>query len=147
MSFPILRVRALIKKDEHLLLARLEDRPVAFLPGGRVAAAETLEFAIQRELIEETGSSASALTYLGAIEHHWEEKGRIINDLTHFFYAEGPGWSLSNTPICDDEGVIMFWLPVSQINDSQIQPAIQKDFIVRFLMGDRSPWWATVRDV
>ena len=147
MSFPTLRVRALVEKEGHLLLAQLAERRVAFLPGGRVASEETLEFALQRELIEETGSSAAVLTYMGAIEHIWEEDGRVKHDLSHFFYAEGPGWSTSHVPVCNDEGVTMFWAPLSELSALPIQPSIQKKFIERFFQGDRSPWWATVRDV
>ena len=55
-----LRVRALIVREEHLLLCRLSSRPVAFLPGGRVEAGETLEAAMRRELIEETGVDPGA---------------------------------------------------------------------------------------
>jgi len=55
-----LRVRALIVREEHLLLCRLSSRPVVFLPGGRVEAGETLEAAMRRELIEETGVDPGA---------------------------------------------------------------------------------------
>jgi 8-oxo-dGTP pyrophosphatase MutT (NUDIX family) len=135
-----------VHKNGFVLIARLGTRPVAFLPGGRVEPGETLQFAMCRELREETGCEAAALSYLGCIEHIWAEGETIIHDLTHFFLADTPTLTPESTPLCADDGVEMFWMPVASIEQTPIEPSAQKVFIRRAIAGDKTPWWAFVED-
>jgi 8-oxo-dGTP diphosphatase len=143
-SLPALRVRAIVNKDGSILMARLTVRPVAFLPGGRVEPGETLEVALRRELIEETGATAATLSYLGCIENLWMEHSRTIHDRTHFFLADVPALSPEVTPTCNDDGVEMFWMPIEHLEKTPVKPRIQKAFIRHTINGDRSAWWAFV---
>ncbi len=146
-SFPILRVRALIKKDGHLLDARTPDDGAEFLPGGRVETGESLEAALCREILEETGAKIDSFLYLGSVENVWLSNSRPVHDLNHFFLVECSTLSISNTPQCVDEGVELFWMPVKNIEQSSIRPRIVKKFINQTLQGQKEPWWAFIDEV
>ena len=147
MTVPVtLRVRALIVREEHLLLCRLKSRSVAFLPGGRVESGEILESAMRRELVEETGSDPGELRYLGVIEHLWTEGRRPIHDLNHFFHASCGALQPSVVPRCDDEDAEMFWVPRRALRGQPIKPNAAIALIEGWLSGDRGIWWATEND-
>jgi len=142
MSYPTLRVRALIVRDGHVLLARLLCRPVAFLPGGRVEPGEPVEDALRREVQEECGVSAERIEYLGAVENLWNENGRRIHDLSHFFLVEAAALRASFTPQCNDEGVELYWAPAAQVQVEPVKPESVKRLLCGWLDGRRDAWWA-----
>ncbi|TWG94668.1 ADP-ribose pyrophosphatase YjhB (NUDIX family) [Mesorhizobium sp. J18] len=64
-------VSVALRKGERLLLVRRGREPARGLhafPGGRIEAGETAEEAVRRELIEETGLEAGALSLLREID-------------------------------------------------------------------------------
>jgi 8-oxo-dGTP diphosphatase len=142
MSYPTLRVRALIVDDGHILLARLQSRPVAFLPGGRVEPGEAMADALRREVREECGAAAECIQYLGAVENVWSEDGRRIHDLTHFFLVESAALRASVTPQCNDEGVELYWVAAAQVHAEPLKPESMKRLLCGWLNGRRDTWWA-----
>ena len=78
---PVRAVSAAIYHDGRFLLVRRGHAPARGLyafPGGRVEAGETLEEAVRRELLEETGAQLSDVTHLIDLELASEqETGRI----------------------------------------------------------------------
>jgi 8-oxo-dGTP diphosphatase len=146
MSRPTLRVRALLVSAGHILLARLQVRPVAFLPGGRVEPGEALMDALSREVKEECGAVAEKIAYLGVAENIWRENGRRMHDLSHFFLVESRDLDPSVTPRCNDEGVEMYWIPSSQMKHEPIKPESVKQLLCNWLDGARNTWWAYERE-
>jgi 8-oxo-dGTP pyrophosphatase MutT (NUDIX family) len=141
---PTIRVRALIRIEDSILICRLFNREIAFLPGGRVEAGEDLLSAIQREILEEAGVRPTKLAYLGAIEHTWAEAGMPVHDLNHYFCADCAGLSPKVIPKCKDEGVELFWTPISELQATHLAPSVLKTMIASYLAGDKLPWWATI---
>jgi 8-oxo-dGTP diphosphatase len=142
MSYPTLRVRALIVSDGHVLLARLQSRPVAFLPGGRVEPGEPIADALKREVREECGVAAERIEYLGAVENVWSENGRRIHDLSHFFLVESAALRVSFTPQCNDDGVELCWVAAAQVQSEPVKPESVKRLLCGWLDGQRDAWWA-----
>ena len=63
-----------------------------------------------------------------------------------FFLADIPRLTPEQTPLCHDDGVEMFWMPVTEIDQTPIQPRIQKPLLKRTMAGDMATWWAFVDD-
>jgi 8-oxo-dGTP pyrophosphatase MutT (NUDIX family) len=141
---PVLRVRGLIIDQGHILFAGLEDRSAVFFPGGRLEANETLLHGLTREIKEETGSEITNHRYLGAIEAHWYERGRLTHDLSHFFLVESSSLTVNVTPQCPDTGISLFWHPISALDQLSIKPTQLRAPLLRWLSGDPAPWWVYV---
>lgn len=142
MTEPTLRVRTLIAREGHILLCALMARPIAFLPGGRVDAGETLEAALRREIREETGAEAGRLAYLGAVEHLWHDGRTPIHDLNHFFHAACDSLSPTVTPVCRIEPVRLYWVRADRLAAEPLRPRALQAFVRGWLDGARGPWWA-----
>ena len=129
------RARALIASEGHILICELPERGISFLPGGRVESGETLDVAIRREVLEETGASLESLNYLGAIEDVWSEEGRAVHDLSHFFHVSAAALCPSQIPICNDPGITMRWVPFSEVKAQPIMPLPVKRAFLGWLSG------------
>lgn len=64
---PLFSVTALIKKEKKLLFVNLSYQNGLGFPGGVVKAGETLEEAIKREVLEETGLQVIKSTYYSSV--------------------------------------------------------------------------------
>lgn len=146
MATPItLRVRALIASQSLILICELPKRCVCFLPGGRVEPGETLDVAIRREVLEETGARVESLNYLSAIEDIWSKGGRAFHDLSHFFEVTTPSLNPSEEPICNDPGVAMRWVPYMDLAAEPILPLSLKRSVLGWLAGARHIWRSVER--
>jgi ADP-ribose pyrophosphatase YjhB (NUDIX family) len=63
-------VRAILFKDDSIMVIRGLDKRNHILPGGRCEAGESLEITLQRELPEESGWSVRPVSILGFIHFH-----------------------------------------------------------------------------
>ena len=63
-------VRCLLLKDARVMIVRSTDGTHHLLPGGRREDGESLLETLRRELLEETGCTASAVRQLGVVHFH-----------------------------------------------------------------------------
>ena len=66
-----LLARAVIVKNDCILIAHSIGASNTFLPGGHVRYGESMKIALVRELKEELGLQAEVGLYLGVVEHTW----------------------------------------------------------------------------
>ncbi len=81
-------------------------------PGGKLEPGETLQEAVERELLEETGVTAKATTPAGWVEVHNEENRYLIID----YYVELVSPDLSvNLPVAGDDAKDARWFEINMV--------------------------------
>lgn len=107
---PELAVGALVIRDHRLLLIQ-RGRGVAVgqwsFPGGRVQYRETLQDAVARELLEETGLSGTTGELCGVVERHYGDDHYVIMD---YWVAVADG-----TPQAGDDAADVCWASLADL--------------------------------
>lgn len=134
VDFTELIVRAVIRRDGHLLLARQRNTPWSFLPGGHVEPGEPVETALLRELAEELGADAKITGFLGVVEHGYVENGPAHHEINLVFEAE-----IGNaTPVSQEDHLECHWLSIAEIANADIRPSSIKNAIAT---SADTPFW------
>lgn len=84
---PLPCVDLLATHKGRLLLMKRTNRPARglwFTPGGRIMKNESIENAVTRVLIDETGLTPVSITQCGAMSHKWPE----VQTITVFYRVE-----------------------------------------------------------
>ena len=130
---PIIGVGALILNRGRILLVKRGNKPLKgywSLPGGVVEAGETLDHAIRREVLEETGLQVEPLGVLEIFE-------RIIEDAKgvaeyHYVLIDYVCRVIAGTPCAGDDVSRVAWVKQSSLADYRITegtvPVIEKAF-------------------
>lgn len=104
-----LGVKALLIKNDSVLLVKHSYRAGWFLPGGGVKKQEDLETAVRRECREEIGGQIGALQLFGVYSNVNEMKNdHVVVMLSHEFSYQGP----NDKEIIDIQFFPMHQLPV-----------------------------------
>ena len=122
---PQLAVSASIFRDGKILLVRRARAPglgLWSLPGGRVEFGESLEIALRREVMEETGLQIEIGSLAG-----WREVLPGANGSTaHFVIMSfATRWS-GGEPVLNDELDDFAWLPPDALAPRQLTPGLQE---------------------
>jgi 8-oxo-dGTP diphosphatase len=113
---PIIGVGGLIFQDDSILLIRRGKPPLEgqwSLPGGAVETGETLEEALRREILEETGLSLAAVRQFEIFE-------RITRDQDgrpeyHFVLIDFISTAASGTACAADDATACRWVPEREL--------------------------------
>lgn len=84
---PLPCVDLLIIHEDRLLLMKRRNQPgqgLWFTPGGRIYKNESIEDAVKRVLLEETGLIPTSIIQSGAMSHYWPE----VQTITVFHRVE-----------------------------------------------------------
>lgn len=106
---------AFIVRDGCLLVARRAKEPARGtldLPGGFADPGETVEQAMQRELTEETGLTASRIQYLFSLPNRYLYSGMTIHTLDFFFCVEVQADAV---PHPADDAAELAWVPLDEV--------------------------------
>jgi 8-oxo-dGTP diphosphatase len=74
--------RAVIRRDDRILLARQLGKSWSFLPSGHVEPGEPVELALTREVAEELGAEAKISGFLAAVGHGYAEDDTTHHEIT-----------------------------------------------------------------
>ena len=131
------RVAAWIQKDGQLLVSTFPDGTIS-LPGGRVAFGESSLEAIQREILEETGTSILNVEMFAIIENFF----RLDVSFHEFLFIYKGDIDSDNFHSKVDEEQTISWIPLEEVNklkpDSlqQLVNQVQTSQIIHLINND-----------
>jgi 8-oxo-dGTP diphosphatase len=137
MSNPATEIiaRAVIRHDEHILLARQRGKAWSFLPGGHVEPGERIEPALLREIAEELGTQAKISGFIGVVEHGYLEDGTTRHELNLVFEITLD----TPQPVSQEDHLEFHWLPIDQLADADVRPHSLKTALLE--TTDNAPFW------
>lgn len=131
-------VRAVMLKEDKILLCRKKIEDYYFFPGGHVEFAEKAEAAVARELAEETNIRPSDVTYIGTVENLIAESGEKIHEINLVFEAETPEKEIKST----EEHLDFHWIKIGKMHEEKILPIVLKERVIRWI-EDRQCFWGS----
>ena len=125
--------RALIQRDDEILLAHMIGESNTFLPGGHVDYGEYTDIALKRELKEELGVEAEIGELIGTQEYQFmEENGQEHHEINFFYTAT------INEPVQSRESHLEFlWCPVEKLTQKTLLPEALPKLIKKYLETGR----------
>lgn len=136
-------VRAVILRENHLLIARCKGALTTFLPGGHVEFGESLPTALARELAEEVGLTIRVSRYLGAVEHQWSVEHQLHHQINHIFEASLPNTEGLPCLTPQEAHLEFFWVPLAELPCYKLLPSPLMTLVYQVNAGDRQPFWAS----
>lgn len=129
-----LLARAVIKKDDRILLAHKIGETNTFLPGGHIESGEYAEEALRRELCEELGVEAEIGGFVGVLEHKFtDEHDRRHEEINFVFTA-----TINETEVSSTEGHLEFmWVKPDDFEKETLLPS-SFQWLIKNWLDDRS---------
>jgi 8-oxo-dGTP pyrophosphatase MutT (NUDIX family) len=112
-------VRAVIRQDNSVLVARRRGQGWAFLPGGRVGSGEAVEGGLLREVATQVGAPVRIIRFVGAVEHGDAQDSAPGPVITLAFEVE----ITAPAGLCPARDFDVEWLPVADLTNYDVRPA------------------------
>ena len=123
-----LRVSALVKCQDQILVCRITTEDWFFLPGGRIKTNESSLEAIQRELSEEIGAGFRILRPVICAENFFILHTVSFHEICIFYEAE---WLEDRQVIRPNENEQYTWVAQKDIEQIDLRPAFIKQTILQ----------------
>lgn len=122
-------VRALIVRNNKVLLCQTKGRDYYFLPGGHIEFGENMRDALLREIREEMDVVVSNMEFIGGIENLFTQDEKLIHEISFVYRVD-----VDRDDVDAKENHIEFtWFSLDQIVDANIVPPAIKDAILKWM--------------
>lgn len=120
--------RAVIRRNNMILLAHKKGENNTFLPGGHVNYGEYTEEALKRELLEEIGIEVKVKGFMGIIEYQYKEyNGNHHHEINFIYMVE------TLNKIKSRETHISFqWCEIGKLDEKTLLPDILTKLIKEY---------------
>ncbi len=135
--------RALIKKENKILLCRSVSRDYYFFPGGHVELGEISSDALVREMKEERGSDVKNLKFIGLIENIYSEKENTKYEINIVFEAEEENSDIET--VTREDHIEFEFLSLEEIKKTDIRPVPLKEKIIEYIEKEKI-FWKTIKE-
>lgn len=138
-----LRVRAVVRDGEKVLVWKTKGKDYCALPGGHYGNGETLAGALKRELKEELGIDADIKQYLGVAEQGWQD-GDVYNyEINHIFEVAASGLNADANPPASEDNLDFFWIGPEDFEKYDFRPRIIWRPLEEWLNGNDKIWYVS----
>ncbi len=135
-SFEVI-ARALILKNNKILVCKRKDKDYYFLPGGHVEFGETTKEAIIREIKEERDKTLKNVSFIGIVENNYKEGSIKHHEINIIFEAEEEE---SEKPMSAENHLIFEFLDYNSFKEKNIEPDILKRKIMEYIDNNKIFW-------
>jgi 8-oxo-dGTP diphosphatase len=121
---PVPAVGAVIIKDGNILLVKRGSEPAKgkwSVPGGSVEFGETLEEALKREVVEETGLTVDIKKLAGIYNLIVKREGQIQ---FHYVLIDYFADVISGVPVAATDAVECRWVPLKEIGNYDVTQTV-----------------------
>lgn len=134
--------RAVITRDNSILLAKQKTEKNTFLPGGHIEPGEYAEEALKRELLEEMGVRSHVGRFVGVLEHKFTDRqGREYEEINLIFEV-----SLDSSDVASIETHLEFkWVNLSDIGEENLLPSSLQTILPCWIK-EKTPFHSIQRD-
>ena len=131
-----INARAVIRKDDTILLCQFIDKDYFFLPGGGVEHTEPTVAALGREMIEELGVKLLSASFMGAMENIFDNNGDPYHELNLVFNATID----TMDPVSQEEKLHFVWMPITKLASEKVYPKPLIVAVVQWLKDGKMFW-------
>ncbi len=132
--------RGICSAGDRVLVCRNAGRGIHYLPGGHVEYGEPARVALEREIEEELGLPSHAGDFLGGIEHGFEQDGVSRYEVNLVFVLTVEGLAPDRPPVAAESHLRFAWVPLAELADDTLEPAILRDCLPAWLAGNGPSW-------
>jgi ADP-ribose pyrophosphatase YjhB (NUDIX family) len=118
--------RALVIKENKILLCHGKKDDYYYLPGGHVEFGEFIEDALKRETMEELGVKTKSVESLFMLQNIFEQKGIKRHEFNHVFKVELETYDFNIT----EDHIEFFWYDISKLENINFLPEEIKEKVV-----------------
>jgi 8-oxo-dGTP pyrophosphatase MutT (NUDIX family) len=117
--------RGVCLKEGALLVCQPAKGGRCYLPGGHIEFGETARKALEREVLEEMGCTATAGDFLAATENTFLQKGEPHCEINLVFALEIPSITPAVAPTAVEDWIAFRWVPFNEaaLREANLLPA------------------------
>ncbi|MBQ9694361.1 MAG: NUDIX domain-containing protein [Kiritimatiellae bacterium] len=135
--------RGICLKEKALLVCQPAKGGRCYLPGGHIEFNETARQALEREIAEEMGLTATAGAFLGVTENAFQQQGEQHCEINLLFALDIPEITPEQDPPATESWIAFRWVPftIEALREANLLPAhLIDDLTTRLQTPDGCPF-------